>query len=392
MDYEKIKDRIISEIDKYKDELIELNNYLADHPEISGEEFESSRKIVELLNKYGYQTEYPFMGIETAFRGIYGENNHKHKVAILVEYDALPGIGHACGHCLSGSISILAGLISRELQDELDVDIHLIGTPDEEEDGAKAYMAEDGLFEQYNMAIMVHLYNKNIVMPKFQALVTYTYEFSGKAAHASAAPWEGKNALNGVQLMLHAVDMMRQHSKQDAQFHSVIRDGGKSPGIVPDKSSLEIYIRAESKKYLEELMKIIDDCARGAAIATQTTWEKHAPDDLYYLDLRPNETGEEKLREVFKELDIPENGDKNIIFGSSDIGNVSYKCPAFHPCLQVVDEAPIHTVEFEQAMKTTRAYDALASGAELIALYIAKIFSDEETINNLAADFHKAVN
>ena len=387
MNYDEIKEKINNKIEEYESEFWALNEYIADHPELSGKEYETSRKLVDVLEKYGFTIEYPFAGIETAFCGVYGENSHKHKVAILTEYDALPELGHACGHCLSGAISILAGTVMKDLQDELDIDIHIIGTPNEEEDGAKAYMAETGIFNQYDMAIMVHLYNRNIVMPRFQALATFTYEFTGKAAHASAAPWEGRNALNGVQLMLHAVDMLRQHSKKDAQFHSVIKNGGTVPGIVPEKASLEIYIRAESKEYLEQLIRMVDDCARGASIATQTTWAKYAPDDLYYLDLRPNNTGENLLRQAFLELDIQENGDRNIIFGSSDIGNVSYSCPAFHPCLQVIDDAPIHTVEFEQAMKTEKAHKALVKGANLIGLYITKVFNNQDAIELMKKDF-----
>lgn len=389
MTYGQLKERIVAEVEKYRPELVKVNDDMADNPELSGREYETSRKLVELLKKHGYQTEYPFGSKETAFRGIYGENRHKYKIAILVEYDALPELGHACGHCLSGSISILAGLAMKDLQDELNADIHIIGTPDEEDDGAKCIMTEEGVFDDYDMAMMVHLYNRNIVMPKFQALAEYFYEFHGKSAHASAAPWEGKNALNAAQLMFHAVDMLRQHTKADAQFHGIITDGGAAPNIVPEKAVVQMFVRAMDKKYLEELISLVDDCAEGAAIATQTTWEKSPPSQLYYVDLRENRTGEESIKEIFAELGILENGPEDMIFGSSDIGNVSYACPAFQPCLQVVDEAATHTKEFEQAMKTDRAHEVLKTGAQLIGLQIAKIFNDEEKIAGLKADFEK---
>lgn len=389
MTYEQLKDKIIAEADKYAPELIQASDDMADNPELSGREYETSRKLAALLEKHGYKTEYPFGGKKTAFRGIYGDNRHKYKIALLVEYDALPELGHGCGHCISGAISILAGLAIRDLQDELDADVHIIGTPDEEDDGAKCIMVEKGIFDEYNMAIMVHLYNRNLVMPKFQALAEYFYKFHGKEAHASTAPWEGKNALNALQLMIHGVDMLRQHTREDAQFHYIIKEGGLVPDIVPEEAVLQMFIRAGSKDYIEELMRLADDCARGAAIATQTTWEKTPENQTYYVDLRENPTGEDALREVFEELGIDENGSKNLIFGSSDIGNVSYACPAFHPCLQVVDEAPIHTREFAEAMKTDRAHEALVTGAKLIAFQIAKIFSDEERIAAMKADFEK---
>lgn len=389
MNYKELKEKLFSEIENYRAELIALNDDLADHPEISGEEYESSKKIVTLLKKHGYQTEYPFAGLETAFRGIYGENKHKYKIAVLAEYDALPELGHACGHCLSGSISLLAALAVRELQDELNADIHVVGTPVEETDGAKCKMVKDGVFDQYDMAIMLHLYDSNLLAPNLQGLASYMYCFHGKAAHASAAPWEGNNALNAVQLMFHAIDMLRQHSRQDAQFHGIIRNGGEAPNIVPEEVTAEFYIRAMDKNYLQELIKKVDDCARGAAIATQTTWDKYETAAVYD-NMKKNPTGVASLREIYEELDLPLNGDTEKIFGSSDAGNVSFACPGFHPCLQVVDKGvSTHTREFAEAMKTERAHKALETGAQIIALQIAKIFSDETKIQALKADFER---
>ena len=385
--YDILKEKISEEIEKNKEELIALNNDLADHPELSGEEYRSSAKIVETLRKHGYSVEYPFAGLETAFKGVYGENNHKHKVAILTEYDALPEIGHACGHCLSGSISVLAGLATKELQDELDTDIHIIGTPVEETDGAKCAMTDKGVFDEYDMAIMVHLFNFNLVVPSFQALTSDMYEFTGKAAHASAAPQEGINAFNAAQLMFHAIDMLRQHTLPGSQFHGIIRNGGEAPNIVPEKVTAEVYIRAEERDYLYKLMDKVEKCAEGACIATGATWRKYPTANLY-ANLKHNRTGGQALEEIYSELGLEENGDRTRAFGSSDIGNVSYACPAFHPCLQVADkDVAIHTREFAEVMKTERAYDALVKGAKIIAFDIAKIFSDEEKITQMKYDF-----
>ena len=139
--YEQLQCEINRQITKYKDEMIAVSDHMADNPELSGREYETSAGLVRLLEDYGYKTEKPFCGKETAFRGVYGSNDHKYKIALLTEYDALPEIGHACGHCLSGAISMLAGLALKDLQDELDADVHIIGTPDEEDDGAKCIMA-----------------------------------------------------------------------------------------------------------------------------------------------------------------------------------------------------------------------------------------------------------
>lgn len=270
-----IKEELDRGIEKEFQTLVELNDDLADHPEVSGKEFETSAKMTALLKDRGYQVEYPFAGIATAFRGIFGKNEHTHKAAVLVEYDALPEIGHACGHCLSGAISILAGLALRELQDELDTDIHIIGTPDEEAGGAKCIMVNQGIFDSYDMAMMIHLYDHNLLAPKLQAMDSYMYQFHGKAVHASTRPWDGTNALNAVQLMFHAIDMLRQHVTPDVRMHGVIKNGGFAANIVPEEASAEVFIRALDRNYLNDLVRKVDDCARGAAIATQTTWDKY---------------------------------------------------------------------------------------------------------------------
>lgn len=389
MSYDELKKGIYDRIEKNRVELTALNDDMADHPEISGEEYETSAKIVSLLKKHGYHVEYPFAGMETAFKGVYGDDNHKYKIAILTEYDALPQIGHACGHCLSGSISILAALATQEMQEELNADIHIIGTPAEETDGSKCHMVEDGIFDTYDMAIMVHLYNENLISPKLQALTSFIYEFHGKSAHASAAPWEGRNAFNAAQLMFHAVDMLRQHCKPDAQFHGILRNSGAAPNIVPEEVSAELYIRALDKTYLQEIVQNVDNCAEGAAIATGTTWTKYSTSTAYD-NLKVNQTGTETLKEIYDELHLPLNGDTEKIFGSSDFGNVSFACPGFHPCLQVTDaDVPIHAKEFAAAMKTERAHKVLVVGAKIIALQIIKIFSDEEKIKAMKQDFEK---
>lgn len=383
--YEELTALLDSTIHQEHAALAALNDDLADHPEVSGKEYETSRKIVDLLRSRGYEVESPFAGFETAFRGIYGPNTHKYKIAVMAEYDALPVIGHACGHCLSGAISILAGLALRELQDALDADIHIVGTPNEESEGAKCTMVRSGIFAQYDMAMMVHLYDQNLLAPKLQAMDSYLYQFHGKAVHASTMPWEGINALNAVQLMFHAMDMLRQHVTPDVRLHGIIRNGGAAPNIVPEQATAEVFIRALDRTYLNDLVRKVDDCARGAAIATQCTWEKQetAPP---FDNLLPNAPGLNALEEVYAELGLPLNGDTEAIFGSSDAGNVSFACPTFHPCLQVVEKGiAIHTRDFAQAMKTPRAHEALTLGAQIIGYQICKLFSDENCVKALLA-------
>lgn len=385
--YLELKEKIAQAVKENLQDAIALNDDLADHPELSGEEYESSRKIVELLKRKGFDVEYPFAGLPTSFKATYGRNDHKYKVAIMTEYDALPGIGHACGHCVSGAISVLAGIAASKLQDALDADIDVIGTPVEETDGAKCALIKKGVFDHYDMAMMIHLYDQNLIYCTLNGLASYLYTFHGKAAHASAAPWDGINALNAAQLMFHGTDCLRQHVTPDVRIHGVIRNGGEAPNIVPEEASAEFYVRALDLDYMMDVVRKVDDCAAGGALATQCTWDK-VETAATYANMRRNYTGEDALREIYEELDIDINGDHEKIFGSSDAGNVSFVCPTFHPTLQIVDRGvPIHTREFAQAVKTERAHEAIALGANVIALQIAKIFSDENKIKQMKADF-----
>ena len=385
--YLELKEKIAQAVKENLQDAIALNDDLADHPELSGEEYESSRKIVELLKRKGFDVEYPFAGLPTSFKATYGRNDHKYKVAIMTEYDALPGIGHACGHCVSGAISVLAGIAASKLQDALDADIDVIGTPVEETDGAKCALIKKGVFDHYDMAMMIHLYDQNLIYCTLNGLASYLYTFHGKAAHASAAPWDGINALNAAQLMFHGTDCLRQHVTPDVRIHGIIRNGGEAPKIVPEEASAEFYVRALDLDYMMDVVRKVDDCAAGGALATQCTWDK-VETAATYANMRRNYTGEDALREIYEELDIDINGDHEKIFGSSDAGNVSFVCPTFHPTLQIVDRGvPIHTREFAQAVKTERAHEAIALGANVIALQIAKIFSDENKIKQMKADF-----
>ena len=387
--YKLLKETVLKRIEELLPEVSELSEWIGTHPECSGKEYETSKRIVAFMRARGYDVEYPFAGIETAFRAVCGEDHHKYKIAFLAEYDALPGLGHACGHNVSGAISILAALAMKELQDELDCDFHLIGTPNEEDDGAKCAMTDLGYFATYDLSSMVHLFDINLLYGKLIGLHQYEYTFRGKASHSATAPWEGINALNAAQLMMHGVDMLRQHVTPDVRMHGIYRNGGKAPNIVPENASVEIYVRALEKKNHVKVDEQVDNCARGAAIMTGCTFEKRltaAP----YDNMNNNATGIEALREVYEELglEIGTVKDHDSFSGSSDIGNVSFVCPTFHPTIKLVDRGiAVHTTEFEKAVHGESAVKALWAGACVLALQAAKIFSDEAKISAMKADF-----
>ena len=223
-----VKDAGFEKIDFLAREAFELNYFLAENPELSGKEYLACEKICALLESHGITVERAFAGIPTAFRGTVCEAPDSGiNIGIIAEYDALPEIGHACGHCASGSLSLLAALALHECADLVPANIDIIGTPDEEATGKKIEMAEAGLFDKYDFVIMIHMDSKNKAEMKLLALSAFHYNFRGQPAHASACPWAGKNALNGAMLMIHGFDMMRQHLKPTTRVHGIIIRGGE---------------------------------------------------------------------------------------------------------------------------------------------------------------------
>lgn len=388
MNYEERKALGFSVIDAHHSEAVALSDALADEPELSGQEYKSSARLAAYLRDQGFSVEQPFAGYETAFLAKKGPDVHRRKIALLTEYDALE-IGHACGHCVSAAISVLAGLAISELAEELNADVHIVGTPEEETYGAKCNMIAAGAFDGYDMAMMVHLYNRNLTFTKLLAKDSYRYCFYGKSAHAAASPWEGDNALNGLQLMFHAVDMLRQHLRPDVRIHGVICEGGMAPNIVPEKASAEFYIRALSRDYLNEVVAKVDDCARGAAMATQTRMEREVTGGAYD-NLKNNAIGLAALEEGFAELGLPLDREFDEIFASTDAGNVSMLCPTFHPTIAIAEPpVALHSKEFEALVKTPRAHEAIAQGAKLLTLQAIKLLGDEERFAAMKADFER---
>jgi amidohydrolase len=388
LQYDLWKKHLDAEIEKLAPEVNKLSDYLADNPELGGEEYNSSKAIVEVLTRHGLQVEMPFAGLPTAFKASL-EGNGEKKIALLVEYDALPGIGHACGHNVSGSISVLAGLAFSKVLEAVGGRLDIIGTPDEEINGGKIVMAEQGVFAEYDLAIMIHLDNKSRVNTKLLALDGIEFVFTGKASHAAAAPWEGRNALNGVQLMFHAIDMLRQHVKADVRMHGIIADGGEACNIVPEKAVSHFYIRSNERVYLDRVKAMVMDCATGSARATQTEVAIH---DLCpsLFDLKPNKAGEDLIHDCFMELGLVDESE-GVAFGSSDIGNMSYQCPTLHPTLAITQtNVQLHTREFAALVKGEAAYKVILNGAKILGQACLRVFHDFETAEKIQQDFLRA--
>lgn len=385
-----LKEEILKKIvnHPYEREIVKLNDTMARNPEISGKEYHSSRMIVELLRKHGIEVTYPYGGLETAFCGrIYGKNSQGPKVCILTEYDALCGIGHGCGHCASGSISVLAALLIQDIRDEFCGEVDIVGTPDEEISGGKIKMAQAGLFDSYDYAIMMHMNQVNTVNCRMLAMEDVIIEFFGKSAHSSASPWEGRNAFNAVQLFFHALDMMRQHVKPDVRIHGILRHAGDAPNIVPEYVKCEAYIRANTVLYAKELYDWMEDCAKGAALATKTTykmWRLSPP----LRELSENPTAENVLQRIYKKYGLEPEPVQEAM-GSSDIGEVDDRIPAFHPLIQVRKNLVLHTKEMAEAMTESDTHAAIRKGGCILAEFIMETLMEPELLSQIKNDYRQ---
>lgn len=384
-----LKELFSKEVSEVKDIAIDFNYDLAEHPEISGQEFETVKKIMAILDDHHIEVEKEFAGFPTAFRAKIKEDPKSDiKVGILMEYDALPEIGHACGHSASGSLSLLAALALSKISDQLEGNIHLIGTPDEEVAGRKIDIGNQGYFDDYNYVIMIHM-NSNVTWPSIQFLALSDLEinFTGATAHASAAPWEGKNALNGAMLAIHGMDMLRQHVKSDTRIANIITKGGDATNVVPGESQVQTVLRSGDRDYLDGVVKAVKDCADGAALATQTKVEYHNI-NADFANMKLNESGIDVIRSVMTELNVPFEEDDHSMLASSDIGNVSHICPAFHPMLAVSDQYfSHHTKEFADAMKTERIQGVIENGAKIIGYFILTTLTEPGLLDKIKADF-----
>lgn len=384
-----LQDAYIAELEKNAPVAHELNYWLADHPEDPGKEFEACRRYVDLCRAHGLSVEEKFCGLPTAFIAHAAKQKApKCRIAILAEYDALPNIGHGCGHCASGALSLLTALSLRKFADQFQADVDLIGTPDEERCGEKAKMVNQGAFEHYDMAIMIHLNSATTYsFMQFLALSTYAVRFHGTPTHASATPWEGRSALNGLMLAIHGIDMLRQHVLPDTRMAYYISKGGEASNIVPKYAEMELCLRSGKRKYLDEVIARVKKCIDGAALATETTAEMELI-GYHFSDMLLNQPGINALQETMDDLGIAWKPDDGSMLGSSDIANVSYVCPCFHPMLASSDHYfSMHSQDMVDVVKSEGVKEVINRGAKIMGLTLLKFMTDENLRKAIRDDF-----
>lgn len=373
-------------------ELKKLALDIYNDPETGNQEYRACARQKELLGKYGFEITDAFCGIETAYKAVYRGAEDGPKIAMLAEYDALPELGHACGHNLIAMISVGTGIVVRKFVEKYGGEIHVIGTPAEETEGAKVKMAEKGAFSEYDAAMMAHPLETNGSSQNTNAMVCRRFEFFGKPAHAAEVPYEGINALDAMINFFNIVNAMRQQTRQDARIHGIIEKGGTAPNIIPDYTSAVFYIRANKMSYVEELLRKVTACAEGAAAGTGASL-KVSETEADFMDTNSNMYLSELACRQYEKLghQITRYGTQ-ILSGSSDLGNVSYECPAIQlmcgmgPLPDGSHYGP-HTPEFAQKACSREAMENGLEFVKAFAMTAVELMTDPSHLRAIKEEF-----
>ncbi|MGD9115792.1 MAG: M20 family metallopeptidase [Dehalococcoidia bacterium] len=385
MDIRALKDSVIKAVEAHRQQLRDLSLEIHDNPELGFNEVKASALLTKYLEDNGFKVERGICELPTAFRGSYGKG--RPAIAVLAEYDALPQLGHACGHNLIAGAAVGAAVAARAAIDECGGSVLAIGTPAEEFYGGKALMAEKGAFDKIDAAMMVHPGAHDSATTQALACITLDVEFFGKSAHAATRPETGINALEAMLISFAAINALRQHTLEKARIHGIISDGGKAPNVVPAHSAGSFLVRAEELGYLEELKAKVLDCFKGAATATGARLE-YQWGDVLYAPLRNNMVLAELFRQNIVSLgrDMPLAGAGRV--GSTDMGNVSQIVPGIHPTVGIAPEsAVIHSPEFAAAAASEAGIKGMLDAAKALAMTVVDLVASPETAASVKAEF-----
>jgi amidohydrolase len=386
-DVEALKRRVCEAVDRRSAELIETADWIHAHPELGHQEFEASKRLADRLGEAGAEVEMGTAGMETAFKAVLLGSSEGPTISVLAEYDALPKLGHGCGHNLIATSALGAGLAISEVLGELPGSVWVLGTPAEESAapnaGGKVHMVRAGIFDDVDAAIMFHPATENVMAPdRSLAARGFEFFFHGKAAHAAGAPDQGINALDAVVAMYNAVSMLRQQVRSDVRIHGIILAGGAAANIIPDYAAIRYRTRADDADYLEAVVQKVIGCAEGAARATgcRLEWNEYLPP---YENTVPNSVLMDLMKTNLEALGLEIASEKKRPGrGSTDFGNVSRRVPGVEARLAITEhwDVPGHSVEFEQAAGTDLGRQAMLNAAKGLAMTAVDLLARPETL------------
>ena len=362
------------------------------HPELRFAEFHAQQVLTRWLGEAGFTVTTPAGGLDTAFVALHEGSHSGPRVAVLAEYDALPGIGHGCGHNLIAAGGVAAALAVVRALPAHPGTVAVIGTPGEEMGGAgKVRLADAGVFDGVDAAVMFHPGDRWLTGRPGLAAAHLRVAFTGVSAHASVSPWQGRSALAAAQLFLGALDAMRQFVPPSARLHGIVADGGQAPNVVPAQAAVDLYVRDRTAKSAEALVERVRAAAAGAALATQTQAEVSETGPLY-AERRNNAALAERFADAVRTLgaDIAPY-DPDSPAGSSDIGNLSQLMPVIHPYVQIADAGtPAHSEVMRDAAATPFAHDRTQIAATGLADVITALLTEPALLAAARAEFEGA--
>jgi amidohydrolase len=389
MSIEQLKADVVGAIEAMRGELLGLSHLIHAEPELALEEVRACANLVKAGEGHGLTVQSGAFGLDTAYAAEFGKDGGP-TIAILSEYDALPGIGHACGHNIIATAGLGAALALSKLNGRLPGRVRYLGTPAEERFGGKELMARAGAFERVDAAMMVHPATVDLITMPCLAVTEVDVTYVGKTAHASVEPERGLNALDAVVTAYQAIAQLRQHIESRERIHGIITDGGLAPNIVPERAACRFYVRSPTAEGLAALRRRVHSCFEAGALATgcqlEAVWG-----ETDYLDLKTNWPMARAFADNATAIGRPYSAadlaprDKA---GSTDMGNVSHRTPSIHPMLAVAPpEIPIHNPQFTRYAASERGDQAVIDGAKALALTALDLMSDTELLAATKADF-----
>jgi len=391
-DIEQARATAVAAIDAANGELRDLSLDIHSNPELAYEEVYAHDVLTGFLEARGFQVERGAFGLPTAFRATAGSGGPT--VAVLSEYDALPGIGHACGHNLIATSGVAAGLAAAEVLGEGDGTIVVIGTPAEERGGGKVDLINAGAFDGIDAAMMMHPGGQSPQMPpgsvrvngKPNALHALTVRYRGKNAHAAGRPWDGLNALDALIHAYNGIGLLRQQMRPSARVHGIITEGGQAPNIIPDETAAYFFVREDVVAHLEELKPRVVACFEAAALATGTelelTWQGNP-----YTDMQNSTPLSETFTKHAVAMGMEPVEPEMAGAGSTDMGNVTYAVPGLHPSYAVESHAGNHNAGFTEAAGSEEGHARMITASKALALTVLDLFAEPELLVEAKREF-----
>lgn len=390
-DIEHLKSRAAKAVDRLAEELWQLALRIHAHPELAYKEEKAAAWLTEFFETQGCRVERAAGGVPTAFRAEVPGAGPGPTVAIMAEYDALPSIGHACGHNIIATAAAGAGAAAAAVAGAAGLPfpgrLVVIGTPAEEGGAGKVRLLQAGVFRDVDAAMMIHPLCRTRLWRPTLGLLKAKVEYFGKAAHASAAPWKGVNALNAVIGLFNALDAMRQQIRPDARIHGIITVGGHQANIIPEHTAAEFYLRSREREYLGELRRRFEAAAEGAATATGCRVQV-AFDPIIHDPVKPNHTLLDVFGKNLERIGFPVDAEDPGGSGSTDAGNVSQALPTIHPYIRIApDDVPNHSREFTEAAASPLARTGLLAAAKALATTALDLLAHPEILQAAKEEF-----